>query len=289
MCGCAGGGFGGGGGGGGTGNLSGNLAAPKIPVATGLHALANTGGADPDAGVEYTEPIGAGRPLMNVKGLDPEARVTAAGVEDGAQRCALITGNSSRGTIAAPTVVANGDALLSLRGAGYGAGGFASGGGLFVTVDGALGDGVPTKTSLYSCNANGIEAAGLDIDAGQNTNIKQQIVVEKTSRRIPTTLADVAGVVAINALLADIFRLTVTEDLTINAPTNPQEGRSFLLRIYMSGAISALTWNAVYKFPNDVEPAFSNFDAWYYLGFIWNEDNDTWDCAGPIVGPFGGA
>ncbi len=43
MCGCAGGFGGGGGGGGGTGNISGNLTAPFLPVATGLHAIADSG------------------------------------------------------------------------------------------------------------------------------------------------------------------------------------------------------------------------------------------------------
>jgi hypothetical protein len=267
-----------GGGGSGGGNLSGDLTAPFLPRASGAHTLV-------DSPIEDISPA-AGTPQVRMTGLDAEFR----GVVDHIQTQVPMnfSGYATRGTVASPTSVANGDGLARVSGLGYDGSDYQAAASMRIEVDGAPAGGVPGAVRFFTADADGGEELGFSVDAAHRAVSHRQLVVEGSSRVLKRDLSIVAGAVAVNAYLSDFFALTVDQDVTISNPTNVENDRRFVLRLFISGDGHTITWGSKYRFANDTEPTIPSSEATYYLGFIYHEVDDRWDCAGPIVGPFGG-
>lgn len=76
----------------------------------------------------------------------------------------------------------------------------------------------------------------------------------------PTTqvLAIAASAVDWDTALGAMGILTLTEDVAVNAPTNLRAGESYSMKLIQDGTGGwAVTWNAVFKWPNGVAPTLS--------------------------------
>lgn len=270
-------GFGGtmGGGGGGGGNISGTLTEGFIPVAAGPNTI--------EDGPLRVEP-GPADPGIYWEEDTPESFYFVRGAGIGAE----LVWRTSRGTVAAPTALVDADPIALLEGAGYDGSSFLLSGTIRLVADGAPVDGVraPGRWEFLTWDEDGDQNIGMIIDKDGIVEIKEQIVIEKTSRRLPTALSIVANETDIDAALSDFFTLAMTDDTEVQVPTNAQTGRSFMLRVKMDGA-SALTFDAA-GFRFTAAPTLDDTaDSFTYLGFIYNEDDAIWDCVGPAIGPFG--
>jgi hypothetical protein len=104
-------------------------------------------------------------------------------------------------------------------------------------------------------------------------------VPSQLSQRV-VTLVD-AATIAIDASLGDTFDVTLTDNRTLGAPTNPTDGQKIIIRVKQDGSGShTLAYNAIYRFGSDVpSPTLTTTAAKTdYLGFIYNSGSTKWDC-----------
>lgn len=149
-------------------------------------------------------------------------------------------------------------------------GGFGNGSGTG-NISGTLTPGViPVASGIHTLSDSPLEV-GPDSEIISTT----QLVIDKTSKKSRTVLVSVAGAVAIDASDSDFYSLTLTENSTLQAPSNAQEGRAFLLRVKNTGGFT-LGFHAIYRFSGGVPPVVPD-GAFSYLGFAYNEDDDFWD------------
>ncbi len=136
-------------------------------------------------------------------------------------------------------------------------------------------------------NGGSIDAPDLQIkDTGIKAN--RPLTIGTTSLVTPAALTSVSNAVALDADLADLFTLTLTENTTVAAPTNPRTGRRFMLRIRQDGTGGrTCAFNAAFRFVSGVAPTIAaNTAEVTYLGFIWNETDSKWDAVGGPTQPF---
>lgn len=273
SCNC---GFGGGGGGGGSGNLSGTLTAPFFPRAAGANTLVDS---------QLREETGGSPGLFySVDGNESWNFISSTGGG------VAFKWQTSRGTLDVPLALVDNDRIFNLDGYAYDGAGFRLAGYAKLVSDGApvSGVGAPGRWEYYTYDEDGNETLGWTLDKDGVFAVKEQIVIEKTSRRGLHALVIAAGSVAVDAALSDVFTLTVTEACTIAAPTNPEDGRAFMLRLKFDGMGAwAVSFVSDYHFPNDTAPTLDTTgDSFTYLGVFRNEDGDGWDVVGSPVGPF---
>lgn len=66
---------------------------------------------------------------------------------------------------------------------------------------------------------------------------------------------------------------------TFGAPTGePTEGQSLVIRVKDNGTARALAFNAVYRAVGVTLPTTTVINKTLYLGFKWNDADETWDC-----------
>ncbi len=136
-------------------------------------------------------------------------------------------------------------------------------------------------------NGGSIDSPDLQI---KSTGVKSNrpLTIGTTSLVTPAALTSASNAVALDADLADLFTLVLTENTTVAAPTNPRTGRRFMLRIRQDGTGGwTCAFNAAFRFAGNVAPTIAaNTAETTYLGFIWNEVDSKWDAVGGPVQPF---
>lgn len=93
----------------------------------------------------------------------------------------------------------------------------------------------------------------------------------------PHDLTD-AALINIDASLGNHFRLVLTGDHTLNAPTNPVDGQRILLEVIQDVIGShILAYNAIYTFGDIGEPILSTYPETHdFLGFTFNATTAKW-------------
>jgi hypothetical protein len=96
-----------------------------------------------------------------------------------------------------------------------------------------------------------------------------------------------SSAVTIDATAGDVFHVTLTGNITFNAPINAIAGKKVALRIKQGGSGSyTAMWNSIFRFSDDIpSPTLSlPIDASDYIGFIYNGVDESWDCVGLVQG-----
>lgn len=104
------------------------------------------------------------------------------------------------------------------------------------------------------------------------------------------TLSSASSTIPVPRFGADLYTVTLTQDVTITVQSGAEPtGRHFTLRVHQDGTGGRdITWNAVFEFPEGVEPTQNTSpDGWSYYSFLYNEIEGTWDYIGGALG-FGG-
>ena len=93
--------------------------------------------------------------------------------------------------------------------------------------------------------------------------------------------------IAVDASKGNLFTVTLGGNRTLGAPTNPTPGQMIVFRFEQDGTgTRTLAYNAAYRFSTDIpSPTLSTGGGDIdYLGFIYHEDDDKWDCIGKVFG-----
>lgn len=96
-----------------------------------------------------------------------------------------------------------------------------------------------------------------------------------------------AATIAVDAARGNTFRVTLGGNRAMGAPTNPLKNQKIIFKIYQDGTGSrTLTWNAIFRFSTDIpSPTLSTAaGALDYVGFIYNEADNKWDCIALVQG-----
>ena len=97
-----------------------------------------------------------------------------------------------------------------------------------------------------------------------------------------------AATIAVDASKADFFHVTLGDNRTLGAPTNPlSDGQKIMFRITQDGTGSrTLAFNAIYRFSTALpSPTISTATgAIDYLGFIYHESDNKWDYIAEVKG-----
>ncbi len=108
-----------------------------------------------------------------------------------------------------------------------------------------------TANNLVKWNGDGdvVEAASISDDGNK-------VTLSKQGYSAAVALTSSAASVAVNANLGNAFTHTLTESTTIAAPSNLQAGAAYAFQITQAAAGGPWTcsWNAVFRFPNGVNP-----------------------------------
>ncbi len=95
------------------------------------------------------------------------------------------------------------------------------------------------------------------------------------------------SVIAVDASKGNLFTVELGGNRTLGAPTNPKQGQMIVFRIKQDGTGNrTLGYNAIYRFSTDIPSPTLSTGAGDedYLGFIYNEAADKWDCIGKVFG-----
>lgn len=80
-----------------------------------------------------------------------------------------------------------------------------------------------------------------------------------------------------DAALYGTFKFTaLASGLTLNAPTNPFDGKRIMFAFKDNGTSRALTWNSVYAAVGATLPASTVAGKWMYVGCVYNETAAKW-------------
>jgi len=290
MGGCCG--FPAGGGGGGTGNLSGTLTAQQIPVASGVHTLADSG-VNWIAGLNQMGIPAAGLFVSPIQFQYVDTYLDGAGNLDIGQGAGVgsIKLNTTKFTV-------------DMLGAGYLDDSL--GVGADIMLDGALGladvEFLHVHSSATIDGLLSLGASGLNVNSGKFTidgstgdahtegelSVKEQATFSASTVLGRTALAISGGAVAVDAYLSDFFTLAVNASAVLSAPTNAAMGRRFILRMQATGVgANDLTFDPIYVFPGGAPVIDWSTTNYFYLGFCYRDTPSTaWDCLGPVQGPF---
>ncbi len=120
------------------------------------------------------------------------------------------------------------------------------------------------------------------------TDFKDQMTIEKSTVLTEVPVAIVASVATIDSYLSDFYSVTVDQNVTFAAPTNPGNGRRFMLRLDIDGLGAwVIAWDLNFEFQNATPPTIpTNVAGSYYLGFVRNPNTNKWDNPGIPIGPF---
>lgn len=94
------------------------------------------------------------------------------------------------------------------------------------------------------------------------------------------TLTD-AATILVDASLGNDFRVTLTADRAMGAPSNPADGQSATFEVTSGG--HALTWDAAYDFGSGTAPDVTA-SATYLIGFRYSGRSSKWQFLGSLGG-----
>jgi hypothetical protein len=100
------------------------------------------------------------------------------------------------------------------------------------------------------------------------------------------TLTISSNLVAVNAALADNFKLVLNANATISNPSNPAAGRMIRFRIQQAGSFFTLAWGSAFEFMNatNTPPSMTGtLNKYGYFAFKWNEVTSTWQFVGSAI------
>lgn len=264
-------------GGGGGGNLSGTLTNQHMPVATGAHTLGDT----PLIydGTNFSVLTGnLGVAVGDVNIVTGRLYLATGGIQVDQGGLTLSLGNilvsagdirATLGTVRGEFIHADSDSFL----------------------DGTVHVGVPGI--LVNTNKWTVDGATGDVLNGGTLDVKSTLTYEKDTIAGIYDIPGISGAgnqnVPIDCSQADIFFLDLASigTVTIQAPTNAARGKRITLKFRNIGGVPyTLVWDAIYQFPGGAPSMDTSLNAYWYIGFIYNDSRTTWDCIGPLTGPF---
>jgi hypothetical protein len=128
-------------------------------------------------------------------------------------------------------------------------------------------------------------AIATKLDAGDMGLSGGPAVLNSSAKLDPATVWDDEVVLAIDTSAttpdaegSNVFVLTLTENITVNAPTLPVDGQTFRLIVVQDGTGSrTITWNAIYRWPGGTAPTLTTTagkaDVFEFTRF---DANDVW-------------
>lgn len=85
-----------------------------------------------------------------------------------------------------------------------------------------------------------------------------ELIKDKVVYNSPVTLSISSGSVAVDGSLGNLFRLTLTEDCTIQNPTNIVAGAVYQIEINQDDSgLWVVSWGTNFRFPNGEKPIIS--------------------------------
>lgn len=106
-------------------------------------------------------------------------------------------------------------------------------------------------------------------------------LIEISNGKQVVSLTD-AATITVDSDICDVGTVTITDNRTMGNPTgSPSDGKYLKFRIRQDGAGGrTITWDTQYRFGDDFPVPTLTPDAnkTDYIGFIYNELDDTWDC-----------
>lgn len=79
-----------------------------------------------------------------------------------------------------------------------------------------------------------------------------------------------------------VWEVTLGDDRTMAAPTNPQDGMTFVLTVKQDGTGTRLiTWNAVFNWPGGTSPTLTTTltTGRDIITGVYNATDDKWNCS----------
>lgn len=134
-----------------------------------------------------------------------------------------------------------------------------------------------------------------ELDSANTAFIHQAILYDNVFNGSPTRskfvkqreLAGNSTPIAVDASFANLFVIELSTNATLSTPTNPKPGQMIVFRITQDATGGrTLAYAAGYRFSTDIpSPSLSTAaNAVDYLGFIYNDADDKWDCIGKVFG-----
>lgn len=108
-------------------------------------------------------------------------------------------------------------------------------------------------------------------DTLTNKRITKRITT-LTSSATPTVNTDNCEIVTITALA------TAITSMTSNLSGTPTAAQTLIYRILDNGTARAITWGASFVSRGMTLPTTTVLSKYLYVGFLWNEVANTWDC-----------
>jgi tail fiber protein len=102
----------------------------------------------------------------------------------------------------------------------------------------------------------------------------------------PVVLTPSASI-TIDASLGDYFTLASDQSFTLNAPSNPTNGKRIMLRVKQdAGGGNVITYNGIFRFGSDLTAAVLSTAANKvdYLGFVYDSTDAKWDIVAFVKG-----
>jgi hypothetical protein len=95
-----------------------------------------------------------------------------------------------------------------------------------------------------------------------------------------------SSTLAVNAALGNHFRVTMTANMTVSAPSNPVDGQKVTFELIQDGTGSrTVTWNAAFDFGAVGAPTLTTTASKRdVVGFVYSGSLSKWLCAGSALG-----
>lgn len=95
-----------------------------------------------------------------------------------------------------------------------------------------------------------------------------------------------SSTLAVNAAAGNHFRVTMTANMTVSAPTNPVDGQKITFELIQDGTGSrTVTWNAAFDFGTTGAPTLTTTASKRdVVGFVYSGSLSKWLCAGSALG-----
>lgn len=170
--------------------------------------------------------------------------------------------------------------LYDLANTGVGSGGS---GGAVDSVNGQTGVVVLTASDVGADTSGAAAAAQTDAEAASLPR-SGGVMTGKLAPAV-VTLTD-AATIAVDASQGNDFRVTLTGNRTMGAPSNPADGQMIMFELTQDAVGSRIvTWDAVYNFGANGAPALSTApNIIDQVGFKYNAGQGKWLCTGSALG-----
>ena len=148
----------------------------------------------------------------------------------------------------------------------------------------STGDFVVAATGvIFICTSGG--SPGTWVNAGSLYALLSGATFTGYTAPAVVALSD-ASTITVNAALGNDFRVTITANRTMGAPSNPVDGQRIDFQVTQDGTGSrTITWNSVYDFGTDGAPTLTTTASkGDVIGFIYYAASSKWRCAGWKLG-----